>query len=71
MSRKWISTEHDVGSLPSETWMSSETWPCRILFALKPKTKSSASIVLLLPDPFGPTMALKDCSSVSGKLPAT
>lgn len=45
-----------------------QRFPCLILVALKPKTKSSASIVLDLPEPFGPTIAEKDYRGTVGRV---
>ncbi len=47
-------------SFPAELWINSLNFPCLILLARYPKTKSNASIVLLFPLPLGPTIAEKD-----------
>jgi hypothetical protein len=55
---KEIETEAESGrEFGSALWMSSETRERRSCFAFLPKTKSSASITLDLPLPFGPTIA--------------
>ena len=43
----------------AELWISSVTLRKRICWALLPKTNSIASMTLLFPEPFGPTMAVK------------
>eukprot|EP00967_Tisochrysis_lutea_P078950 scaffold107796_cov30-Tisochrysis_lutea.AAC.1 len=55
-SRKWTETRvYWRAGWSSDECISSETFPCRICLARKPKTKSIASITLDLPEPFGPT----------------
>lgn len=63
-----LAVDEPAGVAAPELWISSENLPCRILLARNPNTNRSASIVLDLPEPFGPTIAEKDCVPIGKHL---